>query len=323
MTRHPSKPRLLLFVAVAACAALVPAAAPAVRSNVPVPSRGAYLGAYVDPYGTWRGTQSAIRATAAFEAKIGRRLRIAHHFYGWHEPFPTGLERDDGRRGRIPLLSWKSPRLDAIVSGSQDALIAARARTVRAYRAPLFIRWAWEMNGDWTEWSGGNNHTAGTLDGAAKYVAAWRRIHDIFAREGATNVSWVWAPNGTSVPNVGWNSLAAYYPGDAYIDWIGFSAYNWGTTRTWSRWSSFGALVARMHRLYGARKPLMVAETGCAPIGGSAAAWYRNVARALPRYSAIKAVVWFEQPPAWTVRTRPSTLAAFRALASSRPFTTG
>jgi hypothetical protein len=321
MPRRLARIVLTLLAVVAATTVVVPAALSAPGGRVPVPARGAYLGAYVDLNGPWRSTTSAIARTTRFEQQIGRRLGVDHHFYGWHESFPTALEHADVAQGRIAMVSWKSPALDAILSGSEDGLIAARARLVRAFRAPMFIRWGWEMNGPWTEWSGPASNTPGTHDGPAKYVAAWRRIHDIFIREGATNVSWVWAPNGTSIPQEPWNAISKYYPGDDYVDWIGFSAYNWGATRSWSRWMSFASLVQPFYRAYSARKPIMIAETGSAVLGGNQASWFRDVGPALRRYSRIKAVVWFEQPPTWTVMANAPGLAAFRALAASRSFT--
>jgi hypothetical protein len=311
---------LVLVAVVATLAIVVPNAVPSSRGRVAVPARGAYLGAFVALNGPWRSTADTIRRTTRFEERIGRRLGIDHHFYGWDERFPTALERTDVAQGRIVMISWHAPALDAIVSGSEDELITARARLVRAFGAPIFIRWAWEMNGLWADWSGPRSNSPGMHDGPAKFVAAWRRIHDIFVREGATNVSWVWAPNGESVPNDRWNAISNYYPGDAYVDWIGFSAYNWGTTQGWSRWTSFSSLVQRFYRTYAARKPIMLAETGCALRGGSQADWFRAVGPALGRYPRIKAVIWFERPPEWSVQAGTRGLAAFRSLVASRRF---
>ena len=54
-------------------------------------------------------------------------------------------------------------------------------------------------------------------------MAAWRRIHDLFTRAGATNVIWVWNPNDIyPVPQV---QLKPYYPGNAYVNWIGITGY--------------------------------------------------------------------------------------------------
>lgn len=287
------------------------------RATVAVPERGVYLGAYVQAP-NWAEAANAI---SQFEASVGRRLSIDNRFYGWSESFPTSLQATDRAMGRIPMITWKAPPLGSILSGAEDAHIAARAAAVRAFGSPLFIRWAWEMNGYWTEWSGARNNSAGRHDGPAKYVQAWRRIHDIFERAGATNVSWVWAPNGQSIPAAPWNRFDAYYPGDRYVDWVGISAYNWGTTRKWSHWESFAAIVRRVYQSYAVRKPIMVAETATATAGGDEARWIRAVAPALRnQYPAIKAVLWFEQPPEWSVRSSARMLAAFRSLAAADLF---
>lgn len=58
---------------------------------------------------------------------------------------------------------------------------------------------------------------------AAQFVAAWRLIHRLFAAAHATNVIWVWNTNVISAePQL---DLSAYYPGDAYVDWVGVTGY--------------------------------------------------------------------------------------------------
>ncbi len=47
--------------------------------------------------------------------------------------------------------------------------------------------------------------------------------------EGATNVDWVWSPNRDGSTAAALNTFTTLYPGDAYVDYIGFSGYNWGT----------------------------------------------------------------------------------------------
>jgi hypothetical protein len=304
----------VLAASVAVCARATDAARP---TNVPVPQRGAYLGAYVAYGPRWAGSAHALGMVAQFEQQIGRRLAIVNRFYGWDEAFPTALEAQDAAAGRVPMVTWKAPTLAAVLDGSQDAAIVARARAVRRFGSPLFIRWAWEMNGDWTEWSGPRNETQGLHDGASKYVRAWRRVHDLFVTEGATNVSWIWAPNGLSVPATRWNAAAAYYPGDAYVDWVGVSAYNWGHRRAWSHWSSFKELVSPFYRRWSARKPLMVAETSSAGGAAAKARWLAGIGPMLERaFPQLKAVVLFEAPPSWTLTGPAVVRSAVRALAA-------
>ena len=76
-----------------------------------------------------------------------------------------------------------------------------------------------EANGSWTRYG---------CD-PANFKAAFRAYVDIFRQRGIdeTKVRWAFAPNGWTSPGCG--SLADYYPGDAYVDILSFSAYNFGT----------------------------------------------------------------------------------------------
>jgi beta-mannanase len=68
----------------------------------------------------------------------------------------------------------------------------------------------------------------GTAD---EFKAAYRNVVDIFRERGATNVEWVlqladWSyRTATSDPA----HVAKWYPGDAYVDIMGASVYNWHT----------------------------------------------------------------------------------------------
>ena len=293
------------------------------RSARLAPRHGVLLGAYVNDVGSWVNDATAEAGVSRFEAAIGRTLGIDQHYYSWTDTFPTELERWDVAGGRIPLISWSGTNLDAIVSGRYDAMIRQRADDVRAFGAPVFLRWGWEMNGNWSSDDGSHNNDPGTTDGPQKYVAAWRHIHDIFTAEGATNAVWVWSPNATDVPDAGWNHWTRYYPGDAYVDWIGIDGYNWGTSRPWSSWTSLASLIEPIYADYAGRKPIMVAETASAEQGGSKAAWLDSIRKLLPkRFPDVAAFVYFEanKEVNWSVRSSPAALASFRALAADPYF---
>jgi len=317
---------VLIAGTVAATISLLPAPARAatVRPSAElVPGSGALIGAYVDPDGLWSGNATQQNEITSFESRIGRKLAIVQHYYSWTNTFPSGLEQWDIAGGRTPLVSWAGISLDAILSGSYDAMIRARADGMKALGAPVFLRWCWEMNGNWYPCDGTHNNTPGTTDGPAKFVAAWRHIHDLFAAQGATNVVWVWSPNNDNVPSVSWNHFTNYYPGDAYVDWVGIDGYNWGSTRSWSTWRSFSSLFSSVYSAYAARKPIMIAETSSAEQGGNKADWI-TAARATiqSQFPAIAAVMWFDvlKENDWRVDSSGGSFAAFMGLAGSRYF---
>lgn len=163
---------------------------------------------------------------------------------------PNDIEARAGRGDHDAYLGAWADRMKVFVSGPDGSLGTADDRRV-------YIRLAHEMNGDWYPW--------GAADGggsAAGYVLMWQRIRGIFWQKGldARTVQWIWAVNHEDVGSVG---AEDYYPGDAYVDWIGIDGYNWGASQSWSSWRSpdevFAPMVARLRRL--TTLPLALTET--------------------------------------------------------------
>ena len=273
-----------------------------------VPDRGVYLGAYAP------GGRDAVRA---FEGMIGRRLAIVSRYWGWQQEWPDDGERWAARNGRIPMVSWSyrdAGKLTAITSGRWDRNIRRHARDVRRFRYRIFIRWAWEMNGDWMPWSGYQNGRD-----PEQYVRAWRRIVRIFRRAGARNAVFVWCPARKGHPTAPWNAVRHYYPGRRYVDWVCTAAYNWGETKDWSSWHDLEWLVGPNYRRFADRKPMMVGESGSAEQGGSKAAWILQTGRQMrATFPHIAAWVWFntkDQNVDWRVNSSQSSLDAYREVA--------
>jgi hypothetical protein len=119
-------------------------------------------------------------------------------------------------------------------------------------------------------------------------------VHGIFAQAGATNVLWVWSPNfddGGAYP------IEPYFPGDAYLDWVGLDGFNWVNIYGASR--SFNALFDRSYATVTSlsSKPVMIAETASNEAGDGGAikaAWITDTyTNAIPGKPRIQAVVWF------------------------------
>jgi hypothetical protein len=307
-------------VAVSAALSLTPQAL-ARPSGPLVPRTGALLGAYIDPDARWLGDTAAKAEINNFERMLGRQVAIDHHFYSWWDSFPGELERFDAANGRVPLVTWEpwGASLRAIAGRSHDTLIRKRARALAQYRKPVFLRWGHEMNGNWYPWGGSHNN------GAKRYVAAWRHLHDVFEEEGARNVIWVWCPNADDVPSQNWNNFTNYYPGDSYVDWVGIDGYNWGTTRSWSSWRSFASLFSRVYGVYDNRKPIMIAETGSAERGGGKAGWITYAGWTMRNtFPSVAAFVWFDvrKENDWRVNSSQSALRSFSDVADGAYFAT-
>ena len=87
-------------------------------------------------------------------------------------------------------------------------------------RGRVIVTFGAEMNGNWTDW--------GCLS-TAHYVALYRAAHaQLTAALSAHAIDrrrmrWAYGPNATSSTSCG--SAATYYPGHAYVDLLGMSAY--------------------------------------------------------------------------------------------------
>jgi hypothetical protein len=204
-----------------------------------------------------------------------------------------------------------------------DSTIRARARGLKNLGSPVFLRWGHEMNGNWYPWSGYANNDRGATNGPARYVAAFRHIHNIFESEGANNVLWVWSPNSESVPNSGWNHWTKYYPGDAYVDWVGIDGYNWGSTESWSMWRSFRRIFRPVYDDYAGRKPIMIAETASVEQGGDKSRWIAGMwTQVRVHMTGIKAVVYFNVPKghSWPITSSSSAQRKYRNMGNAPYF---
>ncbi|AXO34970.1 glycoside hydrolase family 26 protein [Micromonospora chalcea] len=253
-------------------------------------------------------------ASAEFDRSLFDRIadRGMMPMLGW-EPWDYTVDLAARRTGlavrQIDRLRATQPdyRLDRIARGDFDAHLRSWAEGVRSLGYPVAIRFAHEMNGDWYPWCERAN---GNRPG--DYVRAWRHVHDLFARAGATNVTWVWSPNAR------WDKttagLTGLYPGDDYVDWVGVTGY-YGTgafTKTyWSFDQIFGPTIAEIRKV--TRKPLVVTETGAADTAGRKARWIRETFGSLPRYPDLIGLIWFEvdKEQDWRIAGSPAAATAF------------
>ena len=227
---------------------------PLAKHDALIPAHGAYLGAWV-----FRNPDEKT-SLGGLETQVGRTFAIGLHYYGWKMEWPNPEMQDDIAKGRIPLISWNCGDTDAnVAAGQDDEIIAARAVAARQYGHPIFLRWYWEFNLPENQHTGQCLGMSSTLaKQQSDFIAAWRHIWDVFQKQGATNVVFVWNPNST-VPK---NALdpKGFYPGDTYVDWIGWDKYDQigGTP--------FQDLFADFIKGYGKMgKPLMIGETGAHP----------------------------------------------------------
>jgi hypothetical protein len=308
-----------------------PAPAPAPASN------SIYWGAWIGSQLTGTEAPWDMNAVSAFEADAQKHVSLVHFaspfadcsrnpcsYYG----FPTTPMENIRKHGAIPFFSWSSQstpsnlnepdfQLSDVIAGTYDSYIRSFATAAKNWGHPFFLRFDWEMNGNWFPWSEGVN---GNKTG--EYVTAWRHVHDIFASVGATNVSWVWCPNVD--PNKEFRDSSSMYPGDDYVDWTSLDGYNWGKAPYRpAGWKTFDQLFSSTyHRIVDTiapSKPMVIGEVGSTEYGGSKATWIKEMLAELPvSYPKIHGLVWFNreaegEPMDWSIETSSSAESAFAA----------
>ena len=289
----------------------------------------------------------------AFNQLTGQNIGIVAEYYPWSMNFDDShcgyfhllFSHDQVSRcgdqppgpeiHTVPMLTWmplanppsfpscnvwdgSHTNLDAIINGSCDGYVDDFATRLKnwsqKYGDTFMIRFAHEMNiTDSPWWRDDPNYPA-------KYAEAFRHVHQRFNLMGATNqyAQFVWSPNYRSNPWKEWNSISNYYPGDAYVDWIGLSGYNFSTYRPGSHWWTFSDIyddpsqadpwqtndgvkvgVVRFLMCHYA-KPIVITEIGTVPgpdegTGGTRtkANWIADTYSKIQDFPYIRAITWF------------------------------
>jgi hypothetical protein len=191
-----------------------------------------------------------------------------------------------------------------IASGGKDAAIRAWARDFAIYAnggtRMAFLAPMQEMNGDWVPYG---------LD-PANFKIAFKRIRQLFSEEGvpSASVRWVFAPNGYSDSSD--PGFETYYPGDAYVDVVAFSGYNFGyhPLNPYKDWETpsevFSPYLTRMTAM-APSKPIMVVQTGTTAYYNSSRTtspdqknlWLREAYTLLAQYPGVIGVIYYDDSP--------------------------
>lgn len=163
-------------------------------------------------------------------------------------------------------LAWNigDSSIDSVLKGisEHEVYIKTTADYLGKLKIPVFLRFAGEMN------------IKDNCKDSNSYINAFRYVSGIM-KEKAPNVAMVWSPNDISAKG---RTHDQYYPGDEYVDWIGISTYtsryfqgkrDWGTQEdnidSVFMTGAYANPLAKIKPIidsYGAKKPIMISETG-------------------------------------------------------------
>ncbi len=247
------------------------------------PENGCYTGVFPG----WKEYEDSVdmEYLEDFEEMVGKKPLFVPFSNFWGEERVSSVQlRKIYEYGAIPMLRlmpWGRPywepqyqedySMDRIIEGEFDDFLREWADTIKEFGKPVMVTFGVEMNGNWFPWSGvfqggGEKDEFGDpekFDGPERYAEAFRHIIEVFRSEGVENVIWYFHVNHESFPHEEWNSIENYYPGDEYIDWVGFSLY--GAQYKDEPWMEFeevmNPIYEKMVSLF-PDKPLMIPEFG-------------------------------------------------------------
>ncbi|MER7418583.1 glycosyl hydrolase [Micromonospora peucetia] len=265
-----------------------------------VPSCGAWWGMY-SPAGAGDGWDHGA-AVAEVEAQVGRKFDVVHRYHdfsnaGSNGAFPDAYQQQQMREGRLMFFAWESRIFSSgtvltwqdVYSGRYDATIDAVAGRIRDTGVPVFMGFDHEPEDEPAKGSD------------ADFVRAWRHVHDRFAAAGANNAVWVWTMMGWSGH---YDRYTALYPGDRYVDWVGYDPYNFHVCNGSKVWKSPATTIGGFYRWLdehrvGVGKPRMLAEFGTNFDTANPDAkrrWFEEFPAALKAHPKIKAAIYFNSP---------------------------
>ncbi len=267
----------------------------------PVPAPASPLVGVYEP-----GAPGSWSQITEFASATGVKPRIAVYYSPWNDPFSTSFAQTAWENDAYVLVQLQPSgvSLGSIVAGGSDGYLRSYADAVVAFGHPVILSFGHEMNGTWYSW--GEGHTP-----PATFVAAWRHIVRVFRAAGAANVTWLWTVN--SIDGAA-SSLSQWWPGAAWVSWIGIDGYYSLATDTFG--SVFGSTIADVRAFSSA--PVLIAETAVGTTTDRESQIDELFAGV--RAARLAGVVWFDEAQHaglyhqdWRLEDDPDALAAFTA----------
>jgi hypothetical protein len=220
------------------------------------PPYGCYVGAFLDRDERlgegFLADDQLHRDPEPFGQLVGKKHASAFCYVKYGRPFPSEWVRVLRERNVAPHIAWEPN--DGLNAVQNDDYLRGFASQAGRAGCPIFLRYASEMNGDWTAY-GGN---------PLLYKIKWGIVRDAFARY-APNVAMVWCVN--DIPE---RTIQSFYPGDGYVDWVGVNLYSVPFYDNDPSRSGMGDnpadRVRYVYNQFAARKPIAICEFGASRV---------------------------------------------------------
>jgi beta-mannanase len=259
-----------------------------------------YMPVYKKHGGCFTGAFIADRPTkkeiSEFQKAYGKKPYFVLIFVDWNNFPQKAVLNEIFSSDCIPVITWEpwhtndeaGIEYDSLLKGDYDEYLNEFAKAMKIPDKAVYLRFAHEMNGNWYPWSG-------SKIGAQKYIDLYRYVKDFFDKKGVGNIKWIFSINSEDVPSTKSNYFMNYYPGDEYVDCIGLDGYNWGNTKSWSKWISFKEIFKKSYNKItkSLDKAVVITEFGCADKGGDKSIWIKEAMRDIKNWTNIKGFILF------------------------------
>ena len=179
-----------------------------------------------------RGSETQQQVVLDLEARAGRTLPGIRVFDLWDQAFPSNSDLWLRDTGHTLFLSVRAKRTNGAVVLWRD--IAAAPPGSALYQE--IVGWANDVKSFGAHMYFTFNHepeaSASDANGtAAEFIAAWRKVVDVFRQQNVTNATYVFITTGYAYRVTDERRADLWFPGDAYVDAIGEDDYNWSNCR--------------------------------------------------------------------------------------------
>jgi cellulose synthase/poly-beta-1,6-N-acetylglucosamine synthase-like glycosyltransferase/beta-mannanase len=243
---------------------------------------------------------SSLRNVRKMSDQIDEKFDIISFYVPWDKNNELNLSHEllDSiyNQNSIPMITWepwlntfndipdKQKDLYSLINeGYFDSFISNFSIRLKNLNRPVFLRFAHEFDNPFYPWSLNGE------DAPAKFKKAWIHVYEIFKRNEAENVIWIWNPRKSE-------NVSAFYPGKEYVDWIGVNILNYGKLNQDEKWHDFKELYEPFHDEFKnlPLTPVIITEFGTLKNGERQEEWLAKAFESIEsEFEEIKSVIYF------------------------------
>jgi hypothetical protein len=267
---HMVTPRRRLILPLAAMLAILASAVPARADSRPYlpPAHKIFAGVAGKP-------------VSQYVHAVGKHPAVYEEFSAWGEYLPGIFQNAASARARLMISittaygSREAITPGGIARGDGDRWLIAINRAMAVSGKVTYVRLMAEMDGDWNPYSAFNadGSRRDSAHSTASFKRAWKRA-TLILRGGTRHgidaelhhlglpalhaghnlprpkVAMLWVPQSAGAPDVAGNQPPDYFPGSAWVDWVGTDFYG--------KFPNFSGLTALYYAF--PRQPFMFGE---------------------------------------------------------------